>query len=86
MTNFKGVLLENKIRVKGSSSLPQLGGFHNVCPVDSSNFYGVVIVLDGLFCPFWTTFIIIIMSSLYHYILGMEMHIIFNNMCFKFIP
>ena len=40
MTNFKGVLLENKIRVKGPFSLPQLGGFH-VCPVNSSNFYGV---------------------------------------------
>lgn len=56
MTSFKGMLLENKIRVKGPFSLPQLGGFHNVGPVESSNFYGVSDCSGWFILPFLDNF------------------------------
>ena len=56
MTKFKGALLENKIRVKGPFSLPQLGGFHNVGTVEFSNFYGVSDCSGWFILPFLDNF------------------------------
>ena len=54
--------------------------FHYACPAYSHNFYEALSTLDLSVWPFWANFITVIPSSLYHYILGDEMHIILNSM------